>query len=385
MFAGAAMTEPGAAHFVAALPRDESRQVRSSQSVYIADVCTILPKRVDAAEFADIVFSKDRVGARINRIAAKFVDAAGIATRPSVIDLDRFPKIALGDRSDEPLCWGERIVERLRSSICLDDVGFLGVVYNNSSHRDHVPSLAAQIALKTGLRLDEPPHQHTHLGCAAPLFSLEIATDYCRRRDRAAIVFCFDQNTWHVITDFHPDDPKLKQKMRANLLFSDGAVGLLLIPESMRRNYTRPLPRILDNVTSFHAGDLMRTHNGDFLVERDVPKVMPPLVMEKLVRPAMARLEIATEDVTEWSIHQGGSAVLDELCKEAHLGLTDEQAIRSRDLFHRYGNLSGPSCLFVLDDYFHESAVRPKAPELGLVVGFGAGYYFGLTAYQWDV
>jgi predicted naringenin-chalcone synthase len=247
-----------------------------------------------------------------------------------------------------------------------------------------VPSLAAQIALKTGLCLDEPPHQHTHLGCAAPLFSLKIATDYCRRRDRAAIVFCFDQNTWHVITHFHPDDPNLKQKMRANLLFSDGAVGLLLIPESMRENYAKPLPRILDVVTSFHAGDLMRMHNGDFLVERDVPRVMPPLVMDKLVRPAMARLGIAAEEVTEWSIHQGGPAILDELCKEAHLGLTGEQAIRSRDLFHRYGNLSGPSCLFLLDDYFHGSALPEKAPALGLVVGFGAGYYFGLTAYQWQ-
>lgn len=378
------MTEASAGHFVAALTGDEGRQARSSQSVYIADVCTILPKMVDAAKFADIVFSKSRVGARINRIAAKFADSSGIASRPSVIDLDKFPKIALGDRSDEPLCWGERIVERLQSSICLDDVGFLGVVYNNSSHRDHLPSLAAQVALKTGLRLDEPPHQYTHLGCAAPIFSLQIAIDYCRRRDRAAIVFCFDQNTWHVITDFDPDDPKLKQKMRANLLFSDGAVGLLLIPESMRRNYAKPLPRILDIVTSFHAGDLMRMYNGNFLVERDVPRVMPPLVMDKLVRPAMARLGIAAGEVAEWSIHQGGSAILDEFCKEAHLGLTNRQAMRSRDLFHRYGNLSGPSCLFVLDDYFHRPALSEKTADLGLVVGFGAGYYFGLTAYQWE-
>ena len=378
------MTEAVAGHSVAAPSRNESRQINSSQSVYIADVCTILPKMVDAAKFADIVFSRSRVGARINRIAARFADSSGIVNRPSVIDLDKFPKIALSDKSDEPLCWGERIVERLRSSICLDDVGFLGVVYNNSSHCDHLPSLAAQIALKARLRLDEPPHQYTHLGCAAPLFGLEIATDYCRRRDRAAIVFCFDQNTWHVITDFHPDDPNLKQKMRTNLLFSDGAVGLLLIPESMRQNYVRPLPRILDIVTSFHAGDLMRMHNGNFLVERDVPRVMPPLVMDKLVRPAMARLGIATEEVTEWSIHQGGPAILDEFCKEVHLGLTGEQAMRSRDLFHRYGNLSGPSCLFVLDDYFHKSTLSEKAPDLGLVVGFGAGYYFGLTAYQWE-
>lgn len=356
----------------------------AGQSVYIADVCTIIPKMVDAARFADIVFSKNRVGARINRIAAKFADSSGIANRPSVIDLDKFPKIALGDKSDEPLCWGKRIVERLQSSICLDDVGFLGVVYNNSCHHDHIPSLAAQIALTAGLRLDEPPHQYTHLGCAAPLFSLEVATDYCRRRDRAAIVFCFDQNTWHVITDFYPDDPKLKQKMRANLLFSDGAVGLLLIPESMRREYARPLPRILDLVTRFHAGDLMRMHNGNFLVEREVPRIMPPLVMEKLVRPAMARLGIATEEVTEWSLHQGGPAILDELCKEVHLGLTDDQAMRSRDLFQRYGNLSGPSCLFVFDDYFHALESSEKAAELGVVVGFGAGYYFGLMAYQWE-
>jgi predicted naringenin-chalcone synthase len=123
-------------------------------------------------------------------------------------------------------------------------------------------------------------------------------------------------------------------------------------------------------------------NNGSFLVERDVPQVMPPLVMDKLVRPAMARLEGTANEVAEWSIHQGGPAVLDEFCKDAHLGLTSQQAVRSRDLFQQYGNLSGPSCLFVLDDYFHRPA--EQATDLGMVVGFGAGYYFGLMAYQWD-
>jgi predicted naringenin-chalcone synthase len=359
--------------------------MQARSPVYLADTQVVIPPLVDSEELADVFFHSDRVGRRLNRIATRAARGFGIRHRSCVLDLARFPEIALCDERHSPACWGVRIVERLLGELDVGDVGFLSVSYNISSHRNMLPNLASQIALATGLELDLPPQELAYYGCASGLFSLQAAVDYCRHHRKAAVVFCFDQCTWSVIRNFRQDNPNLKAIIRTNLLFSDGGIGILVVPEALRDRFQGALPRIDWAVTGFQAGDALKMVNGDFHVADAVAELIPPLVTERIIGPAFRDAGIRAHDIPEWSIHQGGPAILDALCKDECLGLSDQQVGPSRALFRKHGNLSGPSSLFVLDHHFHTGASAGRTETCGAVLGFGAGYYMGMMVYHWDV
>ncbi|KAL3696522.1 hypothetical protein R1sor_010598 [Riccia sorocarpa] len=77
-----------------------------------------------------------------------------------------------------------------------------------------------------------------------------------------------------------------------------------------------------------------------------------------------------------WCVHPGGRAILDEV--EKTLNLRPEKMAATRKVFYDYGNMSGASVLFVLDQMRKQSAELNAATtgegcEWGLVVGFGPG------------
>ncbi|CAM6129936.1 unnamed protein product [Calypogeia fissa] len=77
-----------------------------------------------------------------------------------------------------------------------------------------------------------------------------------------------------------------------------------------------------------------------------------------------------------WCVHPGGRAILDEL--EKALSLKPEKLRATRDVLYDYGNMSGASVLFVLDQMRNLSAQQHSATtgegaEWGIVVAFGPG------------
>jgi hypothetical protein len=63
----------------------------SEGAAYIADIATLIPTQVDAAELAQTFFASERVGDEINGFALQLADSFGIERRPCVLDLARFP------------------------------------------------------------------------------------------------------------------------------------------------------------------------------------------------------------------------------------------------------------------------------------------------------
>lgn len=358
--------------------------METTAAAYVADTHTITPPSIASEALADIFFDRDRHGRGLNRLAIRAAREFGIRQRPTVLDLDRFPERALCDERHTPLQWGEDIVRHFLTELEIEEVGFLGVSYNISSHRDILPNLACQIALATGLRLEEPPLELPYYGCASGLYLLHSAADYCRRHGKAAIVFCYDQCTWATIQDIQAADPHLRQIIRSNLLFADGGAGILIVPQTLRGRFKRPLPRIVDTVIRFQAGDVIGMVDAKFLVGDAVAEVMPDLIMTTLIGPAIRDQQFDPASVAEWSIHQGGPKVLAALGRPDRLALSERQLGPSRALFSQYGNLSSASCLFVFDHHFHQGGQPARDGVQGAVLGFGAGYYLGLMVYRWE-
>lgn len=179
------------------------------------------------------------------------------------------------------------------------------------------------------------------------------------------------------IYDMGNDD--FKANLRSHLLFSDGAVGLLIMPESMVKTEKDKYMEIIDINTGFHLGDAIQMKKGRFLVADNIKDVMPKLVSNNSILPILKNNNLSVKQVDEWSIHQGGIPVLQKFMDKDILGLSKKQITESLELFKKYGNFSTPSCFFVLNSFFNKTINKG---QYGAIVSFGAGYYYGTILYK---
>ncbi len=353
-------------------------------NVYIAGVKTILPELYPAEVVAELVYSVERAGELVNRLAKKALKSIGIKQRPFIGSYESYPEKKLGKEEYHPENWGKEIVNHFLQFVKPEEIGHFSVSYNVTSHVDFLPNLASRIASELNLNLDKPPEELPYLGCAASLFSLKSSIDYCSKNDKAAIIFNFDQCSWLCNPVVDPKHHEFTASLKANLLFSDGAAGLLVIPESMKERFKNHLIKIIDLGTAFHYGSEIKMNNGRFLVGDNVKSIMPELVSNLVIKPMLKRNNLTTEQISEWSVHQGGKPILELFKDDEILGLTEEQILRSRQLFEEYGNFSSPSCLFILNSFFNEPKNDKNSDTLGSVIGFGAGYYLAAFLYSWE-
>ncbi|MCF7791384.1 MAG: hypothetical protein K9M56_05235 [Victivallales bacterium] len=350
--------------------------------VYIAEVSTVLPCSYDTDYIADRLYPSQKFDKKINELARKLATRYGIKRRTSVIDYESFPDIVLSDPEDHPRVWGRKIVDKLTQKIDRNEIGFFGLTYNVSPHIDYLPNLASQIVMDARLQNVDENDEVPFYGCASSIYSLEKALNYCREHERPAIVFTFDQCT---TINLQPErnDPDFKKLLISNLLFADAGVGMLLIPEKMKHLYEKPLLKITDIRKQYVAGDLIKMKDGKFIMESTLKDVVPELVSNKLMKPFLIDNNLSTDDIKQWSIHQGGPKVLKQFCSKECLNLSKSQIKPSLEMFYKYGNTSSASCLLVLENFFNSSQTDKTSGTRGIVVGFGAGYYFGTLLYDW--
>lgn len=345
--------------------------------VYIADITTIIPKQYSPMHLADIIYSQDRASRRLNKLAKRMAGAIGIHSRSTVLDLNAYPEKKLLTDQYHSLSWGSRIIDEFMDDIAIQDIGYFNTSYNISSHIDIVPNLACRIAMEKKLDLEVMPEEFVCYGCASGILSLKAAFEYCQKHQRAAVSYIFEHSLWLSNPIYDQEDENFKANFKANLIFSDGAVGILILPECLLSKSQKYL-EIIDVDTEFYLGDAVNMEKGKFLVGSNIKDVMPELVSRKSIIPVMQRNDLLPQQIDEWSIHQGGLSVLNEFSNPDILGLSEAQLSMSRESFNAYGNFSTPSCFFVLKNHFENN----NADTYGAIVSFGAGYYFGTILYR---
>lgn len=352
------------------------------KNIYIAGITKILPTSYTPQEFMNYIYPKELAGERLHRMAQKISKNTGIKKRLAVMNFEKFPNLELADKSEHPESWGGKIVDHFSNILPKDKVGFFSTSYNITYHKEVLPNLASRIVINKGLNLDTMPLEYPYYGCASGIFILEQAIEYCKKNKRAAIVYVFDQCSHALKPIYDFNDKNFKPLLRSTNIFSDGAVGMLIIPEELKNEVDGPLMKIIDLNTAHKPGDAIKMEGEHFLTGNQVKDIMPPLVAESVIKPTLEKNCLDKGEIDEWAIHQGGIPVLESFCNDEILGLSDQQISRSRTLFEDYGNFSSPSCFMVLESFFNEA--YDKKDKMGMVVGFGAGYYFGSLLYQWE-
>jgi len=205
------------------------------------------------------------------------------------------------------------------------------------------------------------------LGCAGGVAGLSRAYEYTVAfpRERAlvlALELCgltFQRNDLG------------KSNLIATSLFGDGAAAVLVSGAETGD----PGPGILASRSTlwYESLDVMGWEINDrglkVLFSRDIPAIVRNLALPALLE-FLAAQGLGLHDLAHIIAHPGGAKVLEAY--EQALGLTNGKMDRARAILRKYGNMSSPTVLFVLEDFVRTQAIGTG--EYGLLTALGPGF-----------
>lgn len=208
------------------------------------------------------------------------------------------------------------------------------------------------------------------MGCYAAFNALRVADGFVRADpDAVVLVVCAELCTLH----FQVDD-RLETAV-VNALFADGAAAAVVTGQEAPGTLA-----YVDNRTSLDDDSMgdMTWEIGDtgFLMglSSRVPKVIAknlPAYLDGLLAPH----GLTSADVTTWSIHPGGRAIVEKALDV--IGLPMAAAADSFAVLRDYGNMSSATILFVLKRVLdrHRAALASGDPGVGydVALAFGPG------------
>ena len=211
-----------------------------------------------------------------------------------------------------------------------------------------------------------PSVPRTHIGfmgCHGALNALRVAKAYAEsERTARVLICCVELCSLH----FHyPWDP---ERMTGNALFADGAAAVVGGAADVEDDDGWKLTA---NGSCIFPGteDAMGWKIGDAGFDMHLSTRVPVLIADNLggwVDGWLAEHDLTRADVGSWAIHPGGPRILAAV--EGSIGLVPGTCVASRDILTRYGNMSSPTILFILDELRRRNAPRPC-----VALGFGPG------------
>jgi predicted naringenin-chalcone synthase len=225
------------------------------------------------------------------------------------------------------------------------------------------PGLTSYVAERLGLRSDVVALDLVGQGCGAALPNLRTGEALiASRRSRKVLSVCVEVCSAALYID---NDPGV---LVSACLFGDGAAAAVLSDTPAERSV-----EWIDSV-SLHAPEereALRMEQRGGLLRNILSRRVPQLAAEyasAVLKKALSAHAISENEIKAWIWHAGGRPVLDRVRET--LQLPEAEMRRSRDLLERFGNLSSPFVLFVLD-----AALREKAPGgWWWMSSFGAGF-----------
>ncbi|XP_047332082.1 chalcone synthase 3-like [Impatiens glandulifera] len=213
-------------------------------------------------------------------------------------------------------------------------------------------------------------------GCFAGGTVLRLAKDFAENNKNARVlVVCSEMSVinFRGPNESHPDG------LVGQALFGDGAAAVIVgadpLPvENPLFELVTAAQTILPESDGAIVGHL-REVGLTFHLIRDVPRLIS-INIEKALEEAFQPFGISDWNSIFWITHPGGPAILDQV--EAKLGLKEEKLRATRQVLSDYGNLSGATVLFIMDEMRRKSKeaglkTTGEGLEWGVLFGFGPG------------
>jgi alkylresorcinol/alkylpyrone synthase len=327
-----------------------------------------------AGHFRDLVDGDPRL--------LEVFDHGGIDTRRSCVSLEWMADgRSFAERNaryvEEAVAIGSEVVRRVLDRAHLDPGDIDHILYVSSTGLA-TPSIDALIANRIGLRCDVKRTPVWGLGCAGGAAGLSRARDFAlagpgERILLVAIELCS--------LTFLPADLS-KRNLVALSLFADGAAAAVVegadVARPGARRPARPLAIHASRSTLWKdTTDVMGWELEEAGLRVVFSRSIPSIVVER-VRPGLDEFlrahALTRGDIRHVVAHPGGTRVLRAYADA--LELEPAALEHARAVLREYGNMSSPSCLFVLERFLDagDIAEGDQAVIMALGPGFSAEY-----------
>lgn len=200
------------------------------------------------------------------------------------------------------------------------------------------------------------------MGCYAALHALKQAHAICQADPQAVVlIVCVELCTLHF--QYAQDLDSLTSSM----LFADGAAAAII----SRRPAALEIQGFFSEV-ALQGWDEMSwdLSPSGFLMKLGAGV---PSYLEQAMGPLVERAchALGWEQLERWALHPGGRKILD-LAQES-LGVSASDLAASYAVLRRYGNMSSPTVLFVLQELMQQSERSLRDREKIFAAAFGPG------------
>lgn len=219
-------------------------------------------------------------------------------------------------------------------------------------------------------RLGLSPHVErlgiNFMGCFGAFKGLAIAKALALENPQhRVLVVCTELCSLHFQADLSKDT------MVANTIFADGAAAAIIGAHPQAEE--RPLLEIHNQRSAALKGtlDLMTWEAGDHGCRMRLSASVPTRLKENIVAFAERLIGPALSfKACSWAVHPGAKGILEAIATAC--SLDKEQLAASWKVLSKYGNMSSPTFLFVLDEILKQEHQKKWIAGLG----FGPGLSF---------
>lgn len=212
------------------------------------------------------------------------------------------------------------------------------------------------------------------LGCAGGAAGLARSAEICRARERTVLLVAVEISS----LTFQEEDFG-KSNFVAASLFSDGAAAALITSCEFGDG-----PALIDERSWLWPDtlDAMGWNFTDGGLQVVFSKRIPFMIQRgfrEAVEPLLRRNGVSMSAIRHFVLHPGGGKILKAYQK--CLGIEEGQLRWSRDVLARFGNMSAPTVLFVLERFL--AAAEAESGDWGLCAAFGPGFSSELSLLRW--
>ena len=224
------------------------------------------------------------------------------------------------------------------------------------------------IDLVKSLKLNSNIHRTciNFMGCYASFNAIKLADTFCKAESNAKVlVVCTELCTLHFQKE------NTENNMLANALFADGSAALLI--ESQPQRGLNLLPESFYCDLAFNGEHDMAWSIGDLGFEMLLSSYVPDMIRKgigKLTSSLLASISQKFSDISFFAIHPGGKKILEAI--EQELGLSKAQNYFAYDVLKKFGNMSSPTVLFVLNELIQSLDAANDGKRI-LSFAFGPG------------
>lgn len=202
-----------------------------------------------------------------------------------------------------------------------------------------------------------------YMGCHGAINGLRVAEALAARHPEACILLCAVE-----LCSLHYRLSWDAEGVKGNALFADGSAAIVGGSHRSKRPALGQVEQTGSCVLPKSFAEMsweIGNHGFEMRMTRQVPDVVGAHLKEWM-SAWLDQLGYGIHDIAHWAVHPGGPRILDSV--ESALELSPNACNVSRDILKRFGNMSSPTVLFILDEILRSS---PDFPIVTLAFGPG--------------